>query len=307
MPSCLIIGECMVELAPHGIGLLRQRFAGDTLNTAVYLKRCFPECDVNYYTAVGTDSLSSNMMSFFATENINTQYVVASEDKTVGLYLVNTDEFGERSFSYWRSDSAARQLINLKELPETYFDIVYVSGITLAILDDEQRSKLFNQLMIYQAKGVSIVFDPNYRHALWENTARAREWTDRLYGIADIAFPGADDHFALYDHKSEDEIFTYLKMFSIREIILKRGAESIEIDRQGIRYSIPVKTISKVVDTTSAGDAFIGGYLAMTLNGRSCAEAAEYASGVAGAVISASGAIADSAYFFQQVKPIVTS
>ncbi|MDC8829263.1 sugar kinase [Alteromonas gilva] len=302
MPTCLIIGECMVELAPLTHDSLRKQFAGDTFNTAVYLKRCLPTCEVNYFTAVGTDLLSREMTERFAEEGINTQYVARSQSKTVGMYLVNTDASGERSFSYWRNDSAARQMLTTAALPDVYFDIVYVSGITVAILDEPQREILISGLKRYQQAGAKIVFDPNYRPQLWSGIEQAREWTKRLYSLCDIAFPGGDDHRELYGHQSEQEVFTFLQGLGVREIVLKRGAESVEIAQHNAHFSVAVKPVAEVVDTTSAGDAFIGGYLAKTLAGEDCCVAAGFGARVAGIVIGAKGAIIERDYFFQRLN-----
>jgi 2-dehydro-3-deoxygluconokinase len=43
MTTAIAIGECMLELRPVVGGLLKPAFAGDALNTAVYLKRTAPE------------------------------------------------------------------------------------------------------------------------------------------------------------------------------------------------------------------------------------------------------------------------
>ena len=103
------VGECMVELAPAGDGLLRQGFAGDTFNTAWYLKRLRPDWQVDYLSAVGSDAISDAMLGFMAAAGIGTDHVARRTERTVGLYLITLDK-GERSFSYWRSQSAARTL-----------------------------------------------------------------------------------------------------------------------------------------------------------------------------------------------------
>ena len=60
------IGECMVELAPTEDGLFRQGFAGDTLNTAWYIRALAPagRHGVRYLSAVGIDDISDRMLAF---------------------------------------------------------------------------------------------------------------------------------------------------------------------------------------------------------------------------------------------------
>ena len=297
MPSCLIIGECMVELSPLDANTLNKRFAGDTFNTAVYLKRNLPDCVVTYVTAVGSDALSQQMLDVMQLEGLDTRYVAKSQTHTVGMYLVTTDASGERSFAYWRNDSAARNVMALVTLPETCFDVVYVSGITVAILDVTQREQLLRALASYRERGATIVFDPNYRPLLWSSIQEARDWTTRFYAACDIAFPGGDDHAALYLHKDEGAIVGFLQSMNIGEIVLKRGADNVEIYRNNEHVSVAVTPVQTVVDTTSAGDAFIGGYLAAKLAGFTSADAAAMGAEVAGVVIGAKGAIVPADYY----------
>ena len=106
----LAIGECMAELAPAGQhDAFRLGFAGDTFNTAWYLARIAPDIDVSYLTAVGDDAISQEMRSFMRDSQISDSHVQVIKGKTVGLYLIHLQD-GERSFSYWRDTSAARQL-----------------------------------------------------------------------------------------------------------------------------------------------------------------------------------------------------
>ena len=106
----LAIGECMVELSQTDAGLYRRSFAGDTFNAAWYLRRLLHlDAEVSYATCIGEDAVSDEMLRFFETEGILTDAVRRVPDRTVGLYMISLDG-GERSFSYWRAQSAARCL-----------------------------------------------------------------------------------------------------------------------------------------------------------------------------------------------------
>lgn len=284
------MGECMVELSPHHPHLLRPDFAGDTYNTAVYLKRCLPACDVSYMTAIGTDAISDDMLARFAEEGLNTRWVHRRSDKTVGLYMVHVDKQGERSFSYWRSDSAARQMMRAP-LPVAVPDIVYVSGITLAILDPASRELLISALVSWRERGARVAFDPNYRARLWDSAAQAREWIGQVYHICDIAFPGMDDHRTLFNHTSAQAIADYLADTPITEMVIKDGAEDMTVVAQGQLSCVAVTPAQRVVDTTSAGDAFVAGYLAARISGASATDAATQAASLSSMVIGFKGAI----------------
>src|SRR6267142_7270115 len=107
MSKVACIGECMVELKQADVGLFSRGYGGDTLNTAVYLARLGVGAD--YVTALGDDSLSDEMIAGWAAEGVGTGRVARLRGKLPGIYLIETDQRGERRFFHWRESSAARQ------------------------------------------------------------------------------------------------------------------------------------------------------------------------------------------------------
>ena len=117
MTRVACIGECMIEMkqaqGAQGGGLFARGYGGDTLNTAVYLARL--GVDVDYLTALGDDALSDEMIAGWNAEGVGIRRVVRLSGKLPGLYLIQTDERGERRFFHWRENSAARMLMDLPE------------------------------------------------------------------------------------------------------------------------------------------------------------------------------------------------
>lgn len=268
------IGECMVELTlprEDGEGS-RVGFAGDTCNAAIYLKRSAPEIEVAYVTALGTDPLSARMIAFFESEGLDTGLIERRADRVPGLYAISLDEKGERSFTYWRDTSAARTLFlpPAEVTPErlTDFDIVYLSGITLAVLAPEARAGLAAFLDRYRRRGGRVAFDSNYRPRLWPDSATARREIAAFWALTDIALPSLDDELALFGEAGEAAVLTRLAAAGIRRGALKRGADGpLPI---GGDFRLPAfPPAARVVDTTAAGDSFNGAYLAALLRGES--------------------------------------
>ncbi|MGQ8364975.1 sugar kinase [Glaciecola sp. 1036] len=301
MTKLVIFGECMLELSTQSTEHLNRSFAGDTYNTAVYLKRCEPKISVSYLTAIGNDFISDELFDDIDKKGIKTDLVLRSEQDTLGLYMIKNDPNGERSFLYWRSQSAAKQTINLLGDTVIEADWFYFSGISIAILDEAQRKALFAKLQQLKQIGCKIIFDPNYRARLWENPETARHWIDIAYQCADLVFPGGDDHKVLFDHDSSEDIYAYLKDKDCAEIVIKNGPTDIKIITGLEECIVPVKPSQNVVDTTSAGDAFNAGYLAYRLTGKSCSESARFGAKVANVVIGQKGAIIPEDVFDQQM------
>ncbi len=71
MTRVAAIGEAMIELSIEG-ETAKVGVAGDTLNTAIYLKRAAPGIDVDYVTCLGDDPFSDQIEDFIAAQDIGT-------------------------------------------------------------------------------------------------------------------------------------------------------------------------------------------------------------------------------------------
>lgn len=149
MKRIALLGECMIELNGTPFGDMQQSFGGDTLNTAIYLARASQPTDiqVSYLTAMGQDPLSQQIIARWQQAGIDTSAVFIDQQRHPGLYLIQLDEHGERTFLYWRNDSAARYLMQHPQLPQlkqavSDVDALYLSGISLAILPAADRQAL---------------------------------------------------------------------------------------------------------------------------------------------------------------------
>lgn len=291
MARLVSAGECMIELADAGGGLFRLGFAGDTLNTAWYARACLPgDWRVDYLTRLGTDRLSDRILAFLAGAGIGTGHVGRDPARRPGLYLIET-EAGERSFSYWRGESAARRLAADAAALDAAFagaDLVFLSGITLAILPQSDRARLLDRL---RTAGVPLAFDPNLRLRLWEDAETARHWILRAAAASAFCLPSQDDERMLFGDRDAAETARRYLAAGAREVAVKDGPRPCLVgDRGGIAPVAPAAA-AMPVDTTGAGDSFDGAYLAARLLGEGPEAAARRAHRVAGAVVMAPGAL----------------
>jgi 2-dehydro-3-deoxygluconokinase len=312
MKNIFLFGECMIELMTasqdKSSNTLKQSFAGDVFNTAVYLKRTFPEVKVSLVTAVGKDNFSLDMIKYFESENIDTDLVFQSETKIPGLYSIQLDDQGERSFTYWRENSAARTVMDFIDEAATEKltsgDLFFFSGISLAVIKPEARANFWQKLRQLKAAGVKIVFDPNYRARMWKDKAETIQAYEQAFKLADIALPGVEDLDSLYGITSVEGVIEFCQSFSISELVIKNGPASVITILDGEKEVHQVKPVETVVDTTSAGDSFNGVYLGARIADESIADAVSKASKSAGFVIQHKGAIAPKVLFNEFVAQL---
>ncbi|MDC0738843.1 sugar kinase [Cognatishimia sp. SS12] len=289
-------GEVMIELAHSPSGQIKLGVAGDTYNSAVYLHRLLKhtQTTVSYVTALGTDPYSARIKEAMRQHGLSTDYVERRTDKFPGLYAIDTDADGERSFTYWRSDAAARTLFSppctvpLSALAA--FDLIYLSGITMAILPPTIRAAVIAFLKGFRADGGVIAYDSNYRPRLWESQKVAQEVNTRMWHLADVALPSLDDEMALFGDSDEAAVLKRMKDFGVSAGALKRGADG-PLDLSGRVACAPLPQVTNVVDSTAAGDSFNAGYLAAIVRGEETHSAMAAGHTLAAQVIAHQGAI----------------
>jgi 2-dehydro-3-deoxygluconokinase len=275
----ICIGECMVELRATGADAFARAYAGDAYNTAVYLKRSLPDAEVQFLTATGDDALSRAMRKVWSAEGIDCALSFTVNGGSPGLYIIENDSQGERRFHYWRSNSAARRWLGLlQDRNETVLwgaDAVYLSGISLAILSPAERAGAIELLRRLRPHVGRIAFDPNVRFALWESAQTAAATIAEALSIADIALPSTEDTGLLLGVDDPLEQMSRLQGAGAREIALTLGAGGCLVFDNGVLTRLPAPHVESIVDTSGAGDAFNGAYLATRLGGGSAVEAAE--------------------------------
>ncbi len=290
MAKIVCIGEAMLELSRKG-DAWQLSYGGDTLNTAIHLARAGH--DVSYLSALGTDSFSEELRTKWAAENLDTSLILHDPTRMPGLYAIVTDDAGERSFSYWRGESAARRLFSLAGIEEALAkaekaDLLFYSLITLAILPADAREQLFALCKRVRSRGGKIAFDGNFRPRLWESTGDAKRARDEAIAFADIGLPTLEDEAALSGEANADAVAHHWSGLGCHETIVKLGSDGCHLPNC---TTVPPPAILTPVDTSGAGDAFNGGYLSARMNGASIEDAAMAGHRLAGWCVMRRGAI----------------
>jgi 2-dehydro-3-deoxygluconokinase len=292
MTKVACIGECMIELKQAEGGLYARGYGGDTLNTSVYLARL--RVNVDYITALGDDPMSDEMVAGWAAERVGTSRVIRLKGKLPGIYLIRTDEFGDRRFFHWRESAAARSLMDLPETGDILdslatYDLVYLSAITLSIYGAQGRAKLFSALDRARKRGVRVAFDTNFRARGWPDPDVARAVFDEAFAASDIVLASTEDLLPLYPNESDEQLLGRIRCSEAVLRLLEPGS----IARfEGVSREVrPPPVTQPVVDTTAAGDSFSAAYLAARLAGAEPVEAARTGHRLAGVVVCYAGAI----------------
>lgn len=285
----VVVGEGMLELSRDRAGW-RLGYGGDTLNTAIHLARF--GANVAYVTALGDDPFSAGLRRDWAGEGVDTSLILTDPDRRPGLYAISTDDAGERSFTYWRGESAARRVFALPDSGRLTAaiadaDVLLFSLISLAVLPPEGRAALFDLCRAVRARGGRVAFDTNYRPRLWADQDDAKRARLEALALTDIGLPTIEDETALSGAPDAATVADHWRAAGVGEVVVKQGGVGCMIDGA----IVPAPTQLTPVDTSGAGDAFNAGYLYARLNGHTPQDAALVGHRLAGWVILQPGAI----------------
>ncbi|RZJ98323.1 MAG: sugar kinase, partial [Novosphingobium sp.] len=258
MARIVCIGEGMLELSRREPAS-RLGYGGDTLNTAIHLARAGH--DVAYLTALGVDPFSAELKEQWQAEGVDTGLILTHPTRQAGLYAITTDASGERSFTYWRDTSAAREMFALPGTSRVLAqaeeaDLIVFSLITLAILLPEDRAKLLALADRAHMRGGRVAFDGNYRPRLWRSLTETREARDAAIALADIGLPTLEDETRLSGEADAEAVARHWTALGCAETIVKLGAEGCRLPDGTV--SAPERVLQPI-DTSGAGDAFNAG------------------------------------------------
>lgn len=269
--TTFIFGEAMLEF--HSEGTSGFRFGGDTLNTAIHLARAGHK--VAYVTALGSDPVSDRLIDAWDALGIDTRFVMRHPTRQPGIYAITLDPRGERSFLYWRDQSAARAMFDLPGI-DAALDaarsarLLYFSLISLAIIGPAGRDRLLDLARMRKSDGLAVAYDSNFRRQLWPEPGDAREVSARAMQSATIGLPTNTDEAGIWDAGADPAaILDRWRKARPCTTVLKAGDEGCYVasDAQpGIEHH-PARPVN-VVDTSGAGDAFNGGFLGAWLEDR---------------------------------------
>ena len=290
----LSIGECMAEFSPdEQLGKFNLGFAGDTFNTAWYIANNHADVNSAYFSKVGDDELSDQMLKFMSDNQVDTTYIKKVAGSTIGLYLISLVD-GERTFSYWRNKSAATFLgQNVDDVGNAMKkqDMIYFSGITLAILDQNSRKNLFSCLKSARRAGKKIAFDPNLRPKLWNDKKEMCDVIMAGANLSDIILPSFEDEATWFLDADPMSTLARYQNVGAETVVVKNAGDPVSFWSQHGTGTYLVESVEKIIDSTAAGDSFNAEILVGLLREIPLADAINNAANLAKKVLMGQGAL----------------
>ena len=253
--SVLTAGETMALLDPLGDGVpgpgttFTLRFAGAESNFAIALARL--GVSVSWISRLGRDPFGDMIEHALAEEGVDVRRVQRDDART-GLF-VKWRGAEERGVAYYRAGSAASRLCPV-DVPDEALEgvqLVHLTGITMAI-SETACELVVDVARRAQARGATVLFDPNFRPALPDTAEAAAARQRDVLPFVDWYLTGEDEGRLLW---GGEEIPA--------RTVLRVGARGAIVD--GVHVPCPREVA--VVDAIGAGDAFAAGFAYGLLEG----------------------------------------
>ena len=247
------IGEILADMIGeerNGITTYERKAGGAPFNVACGLKRFGRE--VKFVGSVGDDLVGQFLIKFTKDFGMDVTYIHQNTERNTTLAFVELNEEGDRSFCFYRKNTADYAMPKVSDELIRAADIVCIGSLMLAdagcldyALDIIERAHEF---------GKTVAFDVNYRTDIFRDQESAIRTYKKILAVADIVKFSED----------EVEIFTedYVNGLADKLVLITLGKNGSEWRFRGKRNRIPTIPL-KPIDTTGAGDAFFAGALSV--------------------------------------------
>ena len=274
MNTLYAIGEMLIDFTAQETGVLetattfRKNAGGAPANVAVCVAKLGKRASV--VTKLGNDAFGNFLAETLMRENVGTDLVFRTDEANTALAFVSRDERGERSFSFYRNPSADMLLSEgeVQKIPFTAGDILHFGSVDLC----DAPVKKAHIVAIERAKkaGTIVSFDPNLRYSLWKSAEELLSTVRDFLPLADIVKVSDEELYDITGISCEREAVRSLFCGNVSLVFVTKGGGGASAYTKEIEAWQPAERNTHVVDTTGAGDSFIGTILYQLLGRGIC-------------------------------------
>ena len=217
---------------------------------------------------VGQDSFGSFLCDQVSRAGVHAGAILRDQIRPTTLAIVQLDETGNRSFSFYR-DRTADVMLRQDELP---LDLLRNTQIfqfgSLSLTAEPARTATFEAIRIARESGATISYDPNLRPLLWDDQAVARAMLTEGLSKADLVKMSEEElTFITGETDLSAAALGLCRMYPIKLMAVTLGPRGCLYCVGGHLYSSPAFAVD-TIDTTGAGDASWGAALSWLLASR---------------------------------------
>lgn len=259
----ITVGEMVIDFLPgKENGSYLRNAGGAPANVAIAAAR--NGLKAGMYCKLGNDDFGKFLARTLQENDVMLLSPELTDEAITTMAFVSLDEQGDRSFTFARKPGADMMLdkSEIKDEDLRNSRIVQAGSCTLSAGRAVEATKYAMQRAHELDKLVG--FDINYRNLMWHDDKAA--CTEEVLSVLKYV-----DFLKLSDEEVDmvgghDNIHNIMAKYDIAVVVLTLGGAGAELFYDGKSYVVPAFKVAEVADTTGAGDAFWGGFLANVLN-----------------------------------------
>nr|WP_306416383.1 MULTISPECIES: aminoimidazole riboside kinase [unclassified Vibrio] len=253
-----VTGDAVVDLIPDGETSYLKCPGGAPANVAVAISRL--SGDAAFFGRVGQDPLGRFMKDTLQEEGIDTTAMLLDHEQRTSTVIVDLDDIGERSFTFMVKPSAD-QFFAEQDIP-MFSEHEWMHSCSIALANEPSRGATLEAMKRIKGAGGYVSFDPNLRNEVWSNQAEIKPIVMKAVELADVVKFSEEEILFLTDTVELEDALTIFEKQVNKLVLITLGEKGALALFDGERRLITGSKIDNVVDTTGAGDAFVGGLLA---------------------------------------------
>lgn len=265
MKKVISIGEALIDFIPHEKGVALKdvsnffRVAGGApLNVAAAVAKLGGKAQM--LTKLGVDGFGDHILEEVSPLGVDVSKVLRTKEANTALAFVSLKEDGERDFSFYRNPSAD-MLLNESEINKEWFNDCHSLHFCSVDLIDCPMKEAHKKAIDCAIDNNSIIsFDPNVRLPLWNSEDECRKAILEFLPFAHIVKISDEELEFITGFNNIEDAKEVLFNGSVKMVIFTKGKDGAEIYTKDKVVSIEGNVV-EVVDTTGAGDSFIGAFL----------------------------------------------
>jgi len=266
MGKLYAIGELLIDFIPHEKGCELKKVVtfdrtpgGAPANVAACVSKF--NIESHFIGKVGKDAFGEFLIDTLKEAGVGIEYVTYTNEANTALAFVSLAADGNRDFSFYRNPSAD-MLLEADEIPTDAFeegDILHFCSVDL--IEAPVKYAHIKAIDAMKAVGGKISFDPNLRFPLWKSKEELRATVQEFIPKANILKVSDEELEFITGIADEEEAIKSLFVGDVEYVIYTLGPDGARIYTKDGSVSVAGGYKVDVVDTTGAGDAFIGGFL----------------------------------------------
>ncbi|MFB9330920.1 carbohydrate kinase [Paenibacillus aurantiacus] len=265
MRTVFTIGEALIDFIPHqkGGGLkevdsFRKAAGGAPANVACAVAKLGGRS--SFIGKLGADAFGDFLVETMEQAGVDTRYVFRTSEANTALAFVSLKADGNREFSFYRNPSAD-MLLEESEIAGEWFgegDILHFCSVDL--IEAPVKYAHRKAIALAKAAGAVVSFDPNVRLALWPDRESCRQTILEFLPHSHIVKISDEELAYITGHADEQTAIDSLFVGDVQHVVYTRGPEGAVWYARDFSVSVPGQRVA-AIDTTGAGDAFVGSLL----------------------------------------------